>query len=128
MIYEGDISVTILVLDQWGEPAAGLDKDSLPAIKVSPAVGDDITDNLVDLAAVDSEHTDWGVIGRGDGLYRLDLPELPDGAYDIHGSSCGYRVVTQRIQVGLALLSTEIPNKIANDVVNKFGAGRPRIL
>lgn len=70
-----DTSVDVQVVDDTGLPVTGLDNTSFPTVKYSKGTGADATISLSALSAVTDAHSDGGVIERGEGVYRLDLPD-----------------------------------------------------
>lgn len=99
-----DTSLDIQVVDDEGLPVTGLVAATFPTLKYSKGTGADATITLSDLALLTTTHADGGVKERGEGVYRLDVPDAVCSAAAIvrlRGESTGKRLICPPIQVGL---------------------------
>lgn len=96
-----NISVDVTIVDDTGLPVTGLVAATFPTVKRSSGTGADATITLSDLTALTDAHSDGGVKERGEGAYRLDLPDLADGTHKIRGEAIDKRLICEDIQVGV---------------------------
>ena len=69
-------SMDVVIVNDQGIPVTGLDHTTFPTVKYSKAGPNaDVTITLVALAALTTVWTSGGVKERGEGVYRLDLPD-----------------------------------------------------
>jgi len=98
-------SVDVTVYDDSGLPVAGLVAATFPAVKYSRAGAyPDVAITLSDLALITSPHTPGGLKERGEGRYRLDLPDLifnTASAVTLRGEQANKRLIAAEIQVGV---------------------------
>lgn len=103
-----DTSITIQIVDDSGLPVTGLVAATMPTIKLCSATGADVTVTLSDLASLSASHSDGGVYERGEGYYRLDLPDsaaTSAGEKTIRGETTDKRVIAERIVVAAKIAS-----------------------
>lgn len=97
------VSLDILVVDDTGLPVTGLVAATLPTIKYSLAGANaDATISLSDLALITTSYTSGGVKERGEGVYRLDVPDAAlasAGEVRIRGEATNKRVIYPLITV-----------------------------
>lgn len=106
---QANISVDVTIVDDTGLPVTGLVAATFPTVKRSSGSGADATITLSDLTALADAHSDGGVKERGEGVYRLDLPDLADGTHKIRGEATDKRLICEDIQVGVATTLPSIP-------------------
>ena len=98
-----DVSIDIGIVDDTGLPVTGLVASTFPTIKYSKGTGADATLSLSDLTALTDAHADGGVKERGEGVYRLDLPDAVASTLavtTIRGEATDKRVICPRLVVG----------------------------
>lgn len=107
MIYSaGDTSVTVdvQIVDDDGLPVTGLVASTFPTTKYSRAGANaDVAISLSDLATLTTAWSAGGVKERGEGYYRLDLPDAVFSTYGVvslRGETSGKRLLASRLQVG----------------------------
>lgn len=103
-----DTTITIQIVDDTGLPVTGLVAATFPTIKFSSGTGADVTVTLSDLSALTDAHSDGGVKERGEGYYRLDLPDsiaTSAGEKTIRGETTDKRVVCEKIVVAAKIAS-----------------------
>src|SRR5690606_35453077 len=96
-------SIDVQIVDDTGLPVTGLVAATFPATKYSKGTGADATITLADLAAITDAWSSGGVKERGDGVYRLDLPDAVLNAAAIvrlRGEASGKRLLAPPVQVG----------------------------
>lgn len=119
-----DQTLDVRFVDDEGLPATGLVAATMPAVKMSKGTGADITISLVDLALATSTHTDGGVKERGEGVYRLDLPDTAAstaGIVTLRSEATGKRLIVAPIQVGLQ----DALESALEDAVSEFETAPP---
>ncbi len=104
-----NISLDVQIVDDTGLPVTGLVAATFPTVKRSSGTGADATITLSDLTALTDAHSDGGVKERGEGVYRLDLPDLADGTHKIRGEATDKRLICEDIQIGIATTLPSIP-------------------
>lgn len=96
-------SIDVLVVDDTGLPVSGLVAATFPTIKYSLAGANaDVTITPSDLASLVTAWTSSGVKERGEGRYRLDLPNAAlasAGMVTIRGEDTGKRLICEPITV-----------------------------
>lgn len=112
---QADLSVDVQFVDDSGLPVDGLVAATMPTLTRSTGSGADAVIALSDLALVTSAHSDGGVKGRGNGVYRLDLPDLADGTHTLRAEDTDKRLICPKIQIGQnpAPYSVTIPAAVA---------------
>lgn len=99
-----DTSIDVQIVDDTGLPVTELVAATFPTVKFSKGVGADVTITLSDLALLTTAHTDGGVKERGEGVYRLDLPDAVASTaapkVTIRGEATNKRLIAAAIQVG----------------------------
>jgi hypothetical protein len=97
-------SVDVSVYDDDGLPVTGLVAATFPTVKYSKAGANaDATITLVDLALITTTWTSGGVKERGEGVYRLDVPNAAfstEAKVKIRGEDTDKRVVSSLLIVG----------------------------
>jgi hypothetical protein len=100
-------SIDIQVVDDTGLPVAGLVAATMPTIKYSlGGANADATITLSDLALITTAYSSGGVKERGEGVYRLDLPNAAlatAGEVKIRGEATGKRVIAPWIDVAVTV-------------------------
>lgn len=107
MIFDSGVasqSIDIQIVDDTGLPVTGLLAAGFPALKYSIAgANPDVTfPALSDLAALTSGYTSGGVKERGEGVYRLDLPDTlfaTAGRVKIRGEAANKHVIADTIEI-----------------------------
>lgn len=97
-------SLDVQFVDDEGLPVTGLVALTMPTLKYSKGRGSDTTISLSDLDGLDESHDDGGVYERGEGVYRLDVPNdvcASVAIVKIRGEASGKRLICPPIQVGL---------------------------
>ena len=97
-------SVDIQIVDDAGLPVTGLLAAGLPSLKysIAGANADVSFPSLSDLATLTTGHAAGGVKERGEGVYRLDLPNTiftAAGHVKIRGEATGKHVIVDLIEV-----------------------------
>lgn len=113
MIYKTgatSISVDIQIVDDSGLPVTGLVAATFPTLTYSRsgANADVSFPALSDLAAITTAYISGGVKERGNGVYRLDLPNgvfTTAGELKIRGEATGKHVLCPWIDVGAIIAS-----------------------
>lgn len=110
-----DLSVDVQFVDDAGLPVTDLVAATMPTLTRSTGAGADDVIPLSDLALVTSAHADGGVIERGNGVYRLDVPDLADGTHTLRAEATNKRLIAPKIQIGQnpAPYSVTIPAAVA---------------
>lgn len=97
-------SIDIRIVDDSGLPVTGLVSSTFPTLKASVAGPNaDTTITTSDLSLITTAYSSGGVKERGEGVYRLDLPDTllaSAGVIKIRGEASGKRVIADTIQVG----------------------------
>jgi hypothetical protein len=97
-------SIDITIVDDTGLAVTGLVSATMPTIKYSLAGANaDATITTSDLATLTTAYSSGGVKERGEGVYRLDLPNAAlttAGAVKIRGEATGKHVICEPITVG----------------------------
>jgi hypothetical protein len=90
-------TVDIRIVDDSGLPVPGLVAATMPTIKYSLAGANaDATITLADLATLTTAWASGGVFERGEGVYRLDLPDAAlatAGHVELRGEATDKRVI-----------------------------------
>lgn len=98
-------SIDFRVVTDAGLPVTGLEAATLPTLTYSRAGANaDVTIAPVDLATIATAWTSSGVKERGDGVYRLDLPNAAlasAGLVTIRGEATDKRVIVPVLEVGM---------------------------
>ena len=96
-------SVDVAVYDNAGLPVTGLVAATFPTVKYSLAGGNaDATISLSDLASLGASYSSGGLYERGEGAYRLDLPNAAlatAGHVTLRGEAANKRLVCPVIDV-----------------------------
>lgn len=112
------VSLDIQIVDDDRLPVTGLVAATFPTVKYSKGTGADATVSLSDLATLSASHTAGGVKERGEGVYRLDIPDdvaSTVAIVRIRGEASGKRLVCPPIQIGLQdALVAAIGNAVAS--------------
>lgn len=127
-------SIDIKVYDDDGLPVTGLVAATMPTVKYSLAGANaDATISLTDLATIGTAWSSGGLKERGEGVYRLDLPNAAlttAGIVTVRGEATGKRVVCEPIEVIAAAptaaaiaaeVATGYPANFAALSINAFG-------
>jgi hypothetical protein len=96
------LSVDVMLADDEGLPLSGLLAAAWPPVIASPAFGADVPVTLVNLGSVSSPWASGGVISRGGGVYRLDLPNSIGAAanvWTLRGEAAGKHLIANPVQV-----------------------------
>jgi hypothetical protein len=103
-------SIDIRIVDDSGLPVTGLVAATLPTLTYNKAGANaDVTITPVDLATLATAWTSSGVKERGDGVYRLDLPNAVFTAatrVTLRGETTDKRVICPVIEVGMLVPAT----------------------
>lgn len=98
-----DTTIDVQIVDDTGLPVIGLAAAQWPTVKYSKGTGADATISLSDLSALTDAHSDGGVYERGEGVYRLDLPDAVASAacpkVTVRGETTDKRVIAPALQV-----------------------------
>ncbi|HEY0983766.1 MULTISPECIES: hypothetical protein [unclassified Schlesneria] len=97
-------SIDVQIVDDSGLPVTGLLAAGFPTLKYSTAGAHaDVTfPALTDLAAITTGYTSGGVKERGEGVYRLDLPDAifaAAGQVRIRGEASGKHLIVDTIEI-----------------------------
>lgn len=97
-------SVDVLIVDDTGLPTTGLVAATMPTLTYSlaGANADVVFPALSDLALITTAYASGGVKERGNGRYRLDVPDAvftTAGQVTIRGEAAGKRVIVPLIDV-----------------------------
>ena len=102
------VSVDVQIVDDSGLPVTGLAAPSFPAVAYSLAGANaDVAVSLSDLATITTAWSSGGVKERGNGVYRLDLPNATftvAGEIKVRGESSGKHLLAPWIDVGPAVV------------------------
>lgn len=107
-------SIDVIIVNDQGIPVTGLDHSTFPTIKYSKAGPNaDVTIALVALAAVTTVWTSGGVKERGEGVYRLDLPDAVfsvQAKVILRGETTDKRLIAHPIDVSrvMSLLEADL--------------------
>lgn len=105
-------SIDVQVVDDDGLPVTGLLAATFPTVKYSKAGANaDVTITLADLATIGTAWADGGLKERGEGVYRLDLPNAvftASAIVTIRGETTGKRVICPKLDVSPQLTGTTI--------------------
>lgn len=100
-------SIDILIVDDTGLAVTGLVAATMPTLKYSLAGPNaDATITPSDLASLTASYSSGGVYPRGEGVYRLDLPNAAlttAGRLRVRGDASGKHVVVETIDVAPAV-------------------------
>lgn len=96
-------SLDVLIVDDTGLPVTGLVAATFPTTKYClGGPNADATISLSDLSAITDAYSSGGVFERGEGVYRLDVPNAAlasAGVVTVRGEASGKRIIAPRIQV-----------------------------
>ena len=96
-------SIDVQIVDDSGLPVTGLTNATFPTVKYSIAGANaDVTITLASLATTTTAYASGGVVERGEGVYRLDLPNAAlssTGRLTIRGEATGKRLICPKITV-----------------------------
>lgn len=96
-------SMDVVIVNDQGIPVTGLDHTTFPTVKYSKAGPNaDVAITLVALAAITTVWTSGGVKERGEGVYRLDLPDAVFSARAkvlLRGEATDKRLIAHPIDV-----------------------------
>jgi hypothetical protein len=114
MIYTPGItaqSIDVAVYDDSGLPVTGLVAATFPAVTYSRAGANaDQSVTLSDLATLTTAWSSGGLKERGNGVYRLDLPDAAlasAGLVTVRGEATGKHLVSPRLEVGKVAASVD---------------------
>jgi hypothetical protein len=125
-------SIDIRIVDDSGLPVPSLVADTLPTLVYSKAGANaDVTITPVDLASLATAWTSSGVKERGNGVYRLDLPNAmltTQARVTIRGEATDKRVICPTIDVGMlvgadvtfAPTSTQINERVTASTITCY--------
>jgi hypothetical protein len=98
-------SVDVQIVDDAGLPVTGLVAATFPTVKYSiSGANSDVTVTLSDLASIGAAYSSGGLRERGEGVYRLDLPDAvfsSSGLVTVRGESSGKRLLLPKIIVAM---------------------------
>lgn len=95
-------SLDVTIVDDTGLPVTGLVASTFPTVKYSRGSGGDSTISLSDLSTVSSAYSSGGIKERGEGVYRLDVPDAAiasAGVVRIRGEASGKRLICPTLDV-----------------------------
>lgn len=122
-------SLDILIVDDSGLPVTGLVSATFPTLKYSLAGANaDATITTSDLATLATAYSSGGVKERGEGRYRLDLPNAAlasAGAVTVRGEATGKRVVCEPITV--AYVQSDVRQLLGTAWLAPAVAGTPDV-
>lgn len=105
-------SIDVQIVDDDGLPVTGLVASTFPTVKYSKAGANaDVTITLADLATITTAWASGGVKERGEGVYRLDLPDAvftATGWVKIRGETSGKRLICETLEVSPQLTGTTV--------------------
>lgn len=97
-------SLDVVLADDTGLPLTGLTAATFPPVKLSRAGAfADVALTLSDLAGVAAAWAAGGVAERGEGVYRLDLPDAvftASALWTVRGEAAGRHLIAPTVQVG----------------------------
>jgi hypothetical protein len=101
-----NVSLDVQIVDDNGLPVTGLAAASFPALTYSlGGPNADVSIALSDLAAITSPYSSGGVKERGQGIYRLDVPNAAfasAGDVTIRGEATNKRLLIPKLEIQAA--------------------------
>ncbi len=98
-------SIDIFIGDDLGIAVTGLVASTMPTVKYSRAGANaDVTITLADLSLITTVWASGGFKERGNGVYRLDVPDAAfttSGEVTIRGEASGKHVFAPRLEIGV---------------------------
>ena len=105
-------SIDVQIVDDTGLPVTGLVAATFPTVKASLAGANaSSTITLSDLATETTAYASGGVFARGEGVYRLDLPNAllaAAGRLRIRGEATGKRLIADTIDIAPTVNATRL--------------------
>lgn len=109
-------SIDVLIVDNSGLPVTGLVAATFPPVTYSRAGANaDAAISLSNLALITTAWAAGGLKERGEGVYRLDLPDAAFavvGHVRLRGEASGKRLIAATLDVGI--LSDTVPGSYAS--------------
>lgn len=96
-------SIDVQIVDDTGLPVTGLTYSTFPSLTYSLAGANaDVAITLASLASTTTAYSSGGVVERGNGFYRLDLPNTAlatAGIVTVRGEASGKHLICEKLAV-----------------------------
>lgn len=111
------VSIDVQIVDDLGVVVTGLVAATFPALSYSRAGANaDVSISLIDLATITTAWSSGGVKERGNGYYRLDLPNAAfanAGNVTIRGEASGKHLLAPVLEIGSVPTTAQIVSALS---------------